>query len=172
MKGALARPMVVLKMFRIRAVPNSPLCSLLNGKESELAIAFARRSLPFPHLGTHAFWRFSGPVAHKQHLLQTRHRLLRATNDYSVAHRRAIVQDVLVDGIESREATPFRRSGHHRAFGCPRNVSCSVDQFWLHTHVPFSRPFLARHIHIVVMMFRLMGWRLSRVGLWRGRLLL
>lgn len=87
----VARTVIVLQVFRVRAVSNSPLRSLLNGEEPELAVALARRRLSLTHLWAHSFRRLARSVTDKQDLLQAGDSLLRPTDNNSIAHRSAIV---------------------------------------------------------------------------------
>ena len=83
---ALAGAMVVREMDLIGAVADCPLCSLFNSKEAELTVALPRRCLAFPLLGAHTTRGFSSAVTDEEDLFQTRNRLLRSPNHYSISN--------------------------------------------------------------------------------------
>jgi len=82
---AFARSVVVLQVLRIGSVSDRPLRSLFDGKEAELAIAFARRRLALAEFGADTTRRLACSVAYEQNLLQARDCLLGASNDNRVA---------------------------------------------------------------------------------------
>lgn len=101
--------MVMLQMRRVRPVADSPLGSLLNGKEAKGTVAFSRRCLTFSELGADPAWWLTGPVTDEQDLFQAWHRLLGSSDDDGIANRSAVAQDCLLNRLERGIAAAFGR---------------------------------------------------------------
>lgn len=101
--------MVMLQMRRVRPVADSPLSSLLNGKEAKGTIAFSRRCLTFSELGADPAWWLAGPVTNEQDLFQAWHRLLGSSDDDGIANGGAVAQDGLLNRFERGITAAFGR---------------------------------------------------------------
>lgn len=107
-----------MEMGLVRAVANCPLCPLFDSKEPELTITLARRRLPFPVLRTNPAWGFASSITDEENFLETWYGFLRSSDNYGISNRRAVCEHVLVNSVETRKATAFRRSGHHGTHWC------------------------------------------------------
>lgn len=118
---AVARAVIVLKVFLVWPVADSPLCPLLDGEEPEGTFAFPRGRLALARLLAHAVRRFTRTVTDKQNLLQAGDGFLRPTNDDSIPDRSTVLEHALVNGLQRGIASALGRCRHHLTHGMTRN---------------------------------------------------